>query len=352
MAKKEQAGNFEVLKRELKAGEFRRLYLFYGEEHFMRDHYLNMLRQKLLSGPAQEFNYHRFTSENMDFQQLADAVDALPMMAECSVVQVDDCDLSKLNESDREKLTNILSDIPDYCSMIFVFDTVSFKVDGRHKRLKEAVDRGLAVEFQCQSQRELTAWIQRHFRAHGKRIDDRLCEHLVFLTGGTMASLAAEIDKIAAFSSSEEITRQDIAAVVIPVLDAEVFDLTDAITEGDYEKALLKLRTLLQMQEEPIALLGAISGQLRRLMYTRIAMSAGKGEGGAGELMKLSSGRAPHSYVLQKTITTARRVSDDFCKKAVALCMQTDARLKSYAGDEQRELELLLLTMAQEVRRG
>lgn len=352
MAKKEVSGNFEQFKRELKADEFRSFYLFHGQEHYLRDHYLQMLRDKLLTGPALEFNYHRFTQENMDFQQMADAVDALPMMAQHSLVQVDDCDLTKLTESDRERLIAILSDIPDYCTVIFVFDTVPFKVDGRQKKLKEAIDAGFAVEFACQGQRELNTWIKRRFRSHDKDIDERLCEHLTFLTGGTMTALAAEIEKIAAFCSGDVVTPQDIASVVIPVLDAEVFDLTGAITDGDYEKALQKLRTLLQMQEEPIPLLGAIGGQMRRLYYAKVAMNAGKGESGVAELLKASAGRAPHPYVLQKTMTTARRLSDAFCAKAVALCMEADIQLKSYSGDDQRVLELLLLSLAQEVRRG
>ena len=80
-------------------------------------------------------------------------------------------------------------------------------------------------------------------------------------------------------------------------------------------------------------------------------MNAGKGESGVGELIKLSMGRAPHPYVLQKTMTTARRVSDRFCERAVTLCMETDEKLKSFSGSDERTLELLLLALAQEARR-
>ena len=351
-ANREGTGSLNQLKADLKAGQFGRLYLFHGEEHYLRDHYLQMLRSKLLDGPAEEFNYHRFTQENMDFEMLADAVEAMPMMAEYSMVQVDDCDLSKLSESNRDALVRILSDIPDYCVLVFVFDSVELKFDGRQKKLKEVIDGGLTVEFARQSQRELTTWIRRHFRSHGKEIGDKLCEYLTFITGGTMTALGSEIGKIAAYASGAEITMQDIHAVVTPVLDAEVFDLTDAIAEGDYEKALLKLRTLMQMQQEAIPLLAAIGGQMRRLLYAKTAMREGKGETGVAELLKLSMGRAPHSYVLQKTITTARLVSDAFCAKAVTLCMEADAQLKRFSGDDQRTMELLLLNLAQEVRRG
>ena len=352
-AEKQQGpSGLDRFKADLKAEEFGRLYLFHGEEHYLRDHYLQMLRSKLLDGPAEEFNYHRFTQENMDLQTVADAVEAMPMMAEHSLVQMDDFDLSKLSESNRETLVNILSDIPDYCTIVFVFGTVEFKFDARQKKLKDVLDRGLSVEFARQSQRELTSWIRRHFRTFGKEIGDKQCEYLTFITGGTMAALGAEISKIAAYASGTEITLPDINAVVTPVLDAEVFDLTDAITEGDYEKALQKLRTLLQMQQEAIPLLGAIGGQMRRLHYAKAAMNAGKGESGVAELLKLSMGRAPHPFVLHKTITAARRVSDRFCAEAVTLCLEADAKLKGFSGDEQRTMELLLLQLAQEVRRG
>lgn len=351
-AKQEGPSGLDQLKQDLKSGQFGRLYLFHGEEHYLRDHYLQMLRNKLLDGPAEEFNYHRFTQENMDLEALADAVEAMPMMAEYTLVQVDDYDLSRLTESSRESLVQILSDIPDYCTVVFVFSAVELKIDGRQKKLKETIERGLTVEFARQSQRELTSWIRRHFRTYGKEIGDKQCEYLTFVTGGTMTALSAEIGKIAAYAPGMEITAQDINAVVTPVLDAEIFDLTDAIAEGDYEKALLKLRTLLQMQEEVLPLLAAIGGQMRRLLYARTAMNAGKGESGVAELLKQSSGRAPHPFVLQKTMTTARRVSDAFCASAVKLCMEADAKLKGYSGDDERTLELLLLSLAQEVRRG
>jgi len=353
MAKKEKntAEEFEILKRELKEGVFRRLYLFHGQEHYLRDHYLRLLQDKLLSGPARDFNDHRFTQETMDLELLADAVDALPMMAEHSFVQVDDCDLSRLSDADTERLVKILSDIPDYCTVVFVFHTVKFKTNERQKELKRIISSAFSVEFACQNQRELTTWIRRRFRSHGKDMDDRLCEHLTFLTGGTMTALAAEIDKLAAFSSGDVVTPQDVASVVVPVLDAQIFDLTDAIAGGDYETALLKLQTLLQMQEEPIAILGAIGGQLRRLLYAKTAMNAGRGESGVAELMKLSTGRAPHPYVLQKTVTAARKLPENFFHAAMEVCLETDRVLKGY-GDGQRALELLILTLAQEVRHG
>lgn len=352
MAKRQETGGLAALKADLKAQQFRRLYLFYGEERYLLEHYLALLQKKLLDGPAQDFNYHRFPQGSAELQTLTDAVESVPMMAEHTLVQVDDLDLSKLSESFRDGLTALLSDIPDYCTVVFVFDTVPYKVDGRQKKFKAALEQGLAVEFARQSQRDLTAWIRKHALAAGKDISDKACEYLTFRTGGAMTTLASELDKLTAYAAGHEITMQDIDAVVIPVLDAQVFDMTDAIAAGNFAKALEVLHLLLSMQQEPIPILAAIGSQMRRLYYARVCLNAGKGDGALGELIKTATGRAPHPYVLSKTVSAARRLSDGFCRRAMKLCMEADWQMKSSGDDPARILELLLLTLREEARRG
>ena len=64
MAKtKKSAGSdgYEQLKTELKSGSFHRVYAFYGEERYLLNHYRGQLRKKLVGGPAEDFNYHKFT---------------------------------------------------------------------------------------------------------------------------------------------------------------------------------------------------------------------------------------------------------------------------------------------------
>lgn len=340
----------EQLKTDLKYGQPAGLYLFHGEEHFLRDHYLTMLKKKLLDGPAAEFNFHRFTQENMDLEGLARAVEALPMMAERSLIQVDDYDLSILNEGEREKLVEILSDIPDYCTLVFVFGTVELKFDGRQKKLKEALEKGVNVEFCRQSQRELNNWIRRHFRAHEKDIEEPECEYLVFVTGGTMSALASEIEKLAAYASGQKITRQDIDAVVEPVLDAAVFQMTDAVLEGNFGTALDKLRVLLQMQEKAIPLLAAMGSQFRRLLYASRMISAGQSEAAVAELLKTPNGKALPSFVIRKLMSAVRYVPAGYCEKAMDLCLEADLKLKSSTVDEGRVLELVVLELAQRAK--
>ena len=85
-----------------------------------------------------------------------------------------------------------------------------------------------------------------------------------------------EIEKIGAYAKGKNITTDDINAVADPVLDAVVFDMTSAVTKGDYDRASELLGQLLKKQEEPIMILGVISKELRRLYTARLALDSGK----------------------------------------------------------------------------
>lgn len=348
MAKKPLSdGAFQSLKAAVRNKNMDRLYFFFGEETFLMSYYLETIRKLLLDPLTESFNYHRFTSENFDLAAFLEAVENLPMMAEHTLVQVDDIDLFKLNESEREKIISVFSDIPEYCTVIFTYLTTEWKPDKRVKKLWEAVDsHGLAVEFRKQDIRELVPWISRHFAAQQKKISNDLCTYLIDITGGTMTALSGEIQKICAYSGAQEIRKSDIDAVTEPVLDAVVFQMTDRISQGAYEKAFQSLNQLLKMQQEPLAILGGLGSHFRRLLVGKCLLERGKS---AFDLQKLCG--IP-DYPARKLMESARRMDKAFCGRAAELVLETDYRMKTSFDDSQRLLEMLVLQLAAEASHG
>lgn len=337
---------FERLKAELKEKRPGNFYIFYGEEAFLRTHYLGQMKKTLIDEMTEAFNYHRFTEETISPQELADSVESLPMMAERSLVTVEDVDFYKQPEDARNAYAAIFSDIPEYCTVVLVYDTVEYKPDKRMKALSQALANAVEVQFNKPTERELSVWIFRHFKPHGQMISEDLCRYFIQITGGSMTRMLTEIEKVSAYAKESVITRADIDAVVEPVLEAVVFDLTDAVAAGKYETAMVKLETLFQKQEEPIPILGAIGSQMRRIVTAQTLRSAGKG---IKDLMSLC-GIA--SYPAEKTMEFARRLPERFCEKAVELCLQTDHRMKTSYDEPERLLELLVLQLAQEAHNG
>ncbi len=343
--KSEQSNMLPTLKEQIRQGSPARLYFFYGEENFLQRHYLEQLRKSVVDQLTESFNYHKLTPETFDLRTFADCVENLPMMAERTLVVVDEVDIFKMNESDREKIGEILSDIPEYCTVVFTYETTPFKPDKRYKKLWDSVSKhGILVEFEKQSQRDLTVWISRHFAAQKKRIAPELCAYLIDITGGTMTALTGEISKICAYSGADEIRKSDIDAVVEPVLDAVVFQMTEMLGRNEFGQALVKLQQLIKMQEEPIQILGAIGGHFRRMGTAKTLLDNGKT---ATELMKLTGLK---DYPARKTMSAAGRFSARFYAKAAELILETDRKLKTSFDEGERLLEVLILQLAQEAK--
>ena len=345
--KQEQPDALQKLKQAIRTKNLERLYFFYGEEIFLLQHYLQQLKKAVVDELTESFNYHKLNQETFDIRGLAECVENLPMMAERTMVIVDEIDIFKFNEGDREKLIDILSDIPEYCTVVFTYETTEFKPDKRLKKLWDTANKsGEFVEFSKQNQRELITWITRHFAANNKRISPDLCAYLIEITGGTMTVLLGEISKICAYSGSSEIRRSDIDAVTEPILDAVVFQMTDLLSEKSYGKALLKLQQLIKMQQEPILILGAIGSHFRRLGTAKVLLDNGKN---ADDLMRLTGLK---DYPARKTIAAASKFSSRFYAKAAELVMESDHQLKTSYDDPVRVLEILIVQLAQEVSNG
>ena len=160
---------YQKLKSDLSAGNIGQVYIFYGEESYLREYYLGELRKKLVPAGFEEFNYHRMEGKDLTVQSLSEMAEAMPMMAERTLIVVTDFDIFKLNEEQREKMVAFLEDIPPYCCVVFVYDTVAYKPNKTMKKLCKAVgDHVEAVEFRPADNSDLVAWIARRFKALGK----------------------------------------------------------------------------------------------------------------------------------------------------------------------------------------
>ena len=117
--KKKSAGGspgFVRLKEALSAGKLGTVYIFHGEESYLREYYLTEMKKNLVAG-FESFNFHKLESKGLNVQSLTDAVEAMPMMAQRTMVEVVDWDLYKLSEEQRGGLLTLLEDFPPYCCL-------------------------------------------------------------------------------------------------------------------------------------------------------------------------------------------------------------------------------------------
>ena len=157
-----------------------------------------------------------------------------------------------------------------------------------------------------------------------------------------MDGLVPEINKIAAYAKGKRVTVADIDAVADPVLDARIFDMTNAVTARDYDRAAAVLAELLRMQTEPIAILAVLGRELRQLYTARLALDGKKDAVWVKELWRMTS-----AYPATKLMEAARSVSRPWCRDAVRRCQTLDRRMKSERNlDAEGALKLFLMELA------
>jgi DNA polymerase-3 subunit delta len=339
-----ESAELDALKDAIAKGVPERLYIFYGEERYLLENYLDKLRKLLTAGGFSDFNHRHFDGQGLSVEELAEACDTLPAFAERSLIEVHDFDIFKAGDEVRQKLAALFSDLPDYVCLVFVYDTVEWNPDNRLAFTKELKKTAKLVEFPVQEQSRLVKWIRSHFAENGKTIDTATCEYLAFVTGGLMTSLNTEIDKISSFAAEDVITRAHIDDIVTPVLDAVAYRLTDHIAAGNFDAAAAVLFDLLCMREPPHKLIYSVTLKLHQLLTARLLYENMLGE---KELMKMCD--IKFEFQARNLLSSARRTTAAECRRAVLLSADTAYRMNS-GGDLESSLTELLIDLAENRR--
>ena len=317
-----------------------RLYLFRGEEDFLRDSFLKELRAQCLEEGTEAFNYHRIQGAVLDMPQLLESVEAMPFMGERTLTEVRDFDINKTSAYDPEALKNLVADLPEWATVVFVF-APGYAPDNRLAAVKAIKKYGRDIEFTSPREAELTRWVIRRVEGLGKRIDAGTANYLIWICGSRMNTLIPEILKITGVAAGEEITRRDIDAVAKKAPETTIFDLIDALGGKNYEKAASLLADLLADRDEPPQKqIAMVSEQFRRLYVARVARDFHKDDSYITDCIPELTGRA---YPVNLLKQACRNYSRARLARAIHLCAECDYGMKS-SGPEPAELmkELIL----------
>lgn len=317
-----------------------RVYMLRGEEDFLRDSYLRQLRSLCVAEGTEAFNYHRLQGAALDFPALREAVEAMPFMGERTLTEVRDFDINKTAAYDGEALKALIADVPEWATVVFVFSP-GYGPDSRLGVVKAIKKAGQDVEFTSPREAELARWVIRRAAELGKNMDGGTANYLIWVCGSRMNTLIPEIVKIAGAADGPDITRRDIDAVAKRAPETTIFNLTDALGAGDYDRAAGLLADLLADRDEPPQKqIAMVSEQFRRLYVARVARDSGLGADYITDCIPELAGRPYPVSLLQKTCGhfSRRRLA-----RAVRLCADCDYGMKS-GGPEPAELmkELVL----------
>ena len=124
-----------------------------------------------------------------------------------------------------------------------------------------------------------------------------------------------------------------------------MFDLTDAITAGKFDRAVALVGDLIAQKNNEVMIFTTITRHIQRLYAAKLCAEA---RGGEKQLMEMIGSKSP--YYARQIQNAACRVPLSWLRKVASLCAKTDSELKGSAVDRQKQIELALLSMAAELK--
>jgi DNA polymerase-3 subunit delta len=322
----------DALRNSLRRRDISPVYLLFGAEPYLRDLAVKTICDfSFEAGEVRDFNESEFslnTPGNL-LSALAGA-EQLPMMSKRRVIRICDVRVSStgglrdtLREDDEAALAAYLAKPADFSVVIFIADDF----DKRRKLAKLLIEKAVAVDFTELTDAELAKWARDKVRDAGSEIDERAFRLLVSLTGPDVRRLTIEIEKLStAALPGKVISAELVGSLVANAREISNFDLTDLLFAGRSTEALRVLKKILDDGSEPLALLGLISYNLRRLLMAKEAMSQGADRGEVARIAKLR-------YSDQEAfMATARRADGKALVKAMRRLAETDLAIKTSLG--------------------
>jgi len=266
------------LKKRIKAEEFSNAYLLYGDEKYLVRHYTNLLTKKIVNPDFADFNMHTYDGKSLDFDELFNASEALPMMSEYTCIVIKDLPCDSLNNDLLDKMLSLINDLPESTILIITLLTVSDNLkSAKGKKILTAVNNvGCSVEFSHMSLNQLCSQVEKGAKKRGCEISYNDAGYLIRLVGDDMSVVLNELEKLCAYKANSTITRSDIDAVAVKSLQARVFDLTKYLLANNCDMALKVLDTLMALKEEPINILGAMMTSYIDMYRVKVYVSGGK----------------------------------------------------------------------------
>ena len=322
-----------LLKEQLKTGPAG-AYLLYGEEPYLVDTYARQIARVITPDPTDVFNYQQLDGEETTPEQLAQAVTALPLLADKLCVSVRDMDLGAHSEA----IVALLQELPD--STVLVFRQVNRQPDRRKKGwqavLKQLDAAGLAVAFPRRNPAQLQKILIAGAKHRGCRLDAAGATLLAEQAGNDLYLLSGELDKLAALATDGVITQEQIRQAGTKNLEVRVFQLSRAILAGRSGEVYELLHQLAVQREEPLAILGTLSTAYADLYRAKTAALSGIS---TGELAADFPSYKGKEFRLQNAARDCRRLELSALRRSLDILAQADTALKTGAGQERLVLE-------------
>ena len=328
------------LKRNIKEQSYKNVYLLYGDEKMLVSMYAKKLQEKIAGKSPSDFSFHRF-NEDSTIEQIVSAIDIIPFADPYNYMAVTDLSVDKLSEGDLKIFYKALEDLPPTTVIVIAMTTYipDKKKMNAFKKLIDAVDKnGIVVEFSKKSQADLKKLLMGWAAKRGLTLKPENAAKITEYAGTDLNVLKNEMDKLCAYVGEGEITADAVEMLVTKNLATRVFDMTDAVTSGNWDKAYKCLDLLFYQREEPVMILSELSNTYTDMYRVRSAVESGMR---AEDVAKDFDYKRREFRLKKAERASARLTTEDICSCLECLA-EVNTEMNSGSSNKRLLLEQLI----------
>lgn len=338
--------SFDILKDDIKNKHFRKLYLFYGQEEYLKHYYTDTIEKSLISEDLKPLNKIVLEGK-VELSSLINNCETLPVFSERKLVIVKNSGLfkpqkktgaenseDKKRKPKKDELSDVLMDLPGHVCLIFY----EGEVDKRIKVIDTIKKQGLIVEFTYLKPDELIKWVIKKLKTFDKEIDINTAAQLVDYCEQGMTEIQNELEKLNSYlGEKQKVTIAEVDRVCTKSIKSRVFDLTDAIAEKNSKKALKLLNDMVILKEPIPKIMFMIARQFRQILQVKLLHEEGASTG------EIASKLGIIPFIAGKVLKQADSFSTDKLKRAIEASLEMDLAVKTGKLNDRIAAELLIV---------
>lgn len=315
------------IKEDIKNREFKRIYLLYGTEEYLKTLYKNKLKEAVLQD-SDAMNLAEYAGKGIDEKEVMEFADTLPFFSDYHLLVLENTGWFKSSTD----FADYVPEIPETAVLIFVETDVD-----KRSRMYNAVKKcGYICEMNGMTEQELKLWVASILKRENLKITEATVEFLLEQVGTDMSKLQNELEKLICYTMGRDtITVQDIKAVCSEQLTGKIFAMTEALAQGRKKQALELYYDLIALQEKPMGILYMIQRQFHHLLIVK-EMKKNRADKGS-----IASTIGVPPFAVQKYMAQADRFSSEELKKLLDYSLTLEEDVKSGRLKEQLAVELL-----------
>ena len=318
----------QTINEDIKSGQYKKVYLLYGEESFLKQSYKKKLKEAVAGDDTMNYNY--FEGKGLDVNELISLSDTMPFFSDKRLIIIEDSGFFKTSS---EALADYLPMIPDTTCIVFVEDAV----DKRNRLFKKVKELGHAAEMKRQDSAQLARWAGTILAQNGRKITGSTMNLFLERTGDDMENIRMELEKLISYTmGSDVVTTEDVEAVTTVQVTNKIFDMVNAIVTRKTRLAMDLYEDLLTLKEPPMRILFLIARQFNQLLLVKEMTAKGTDRGTIASKLKIPP------FVAGKVSAQAGAFTREQILSYVKGCVDAEEAVKTGKMNDRMAVELLI----------